>query len=464
MGERTIIQGGLLGTEDGAYRADLVIEGERIAAITQDASALEAEERIDATGQLVLPGGIDVHTHFKEPNVPQLEGFYRGSLGAIAGGVTTVVEMPQAMPASTNGTSLAEKRRIGEAQSIVDFALWGGAINQDLAEIDEMIDAGIVAIKSFMVSSSPTLPRATDATLYEVFRRLAATGIPYGLHAENDDLLQAGIRRLQGCGRRDVSAHAESRPPLVEIEAISRALLIAEQTGGYAYICHCSTVGGLQLIKQARARGVRVSVETCPQYLALDEDDLRRLGPFGRCAPAIRSREEVEGIWRFVADGTIDVISSDHCGYTVESKEAGRDDIWQAPLGLSGIQTMFPTVFDEMIHRRNLGVGTFVRLSAANPARIFSLYPRKGTLRVGSDADIAIYDANRAWVVRGSDMLHRNKWTPFEGREVRGRIVRTIIRGRTVYHDDGRPVVTGTAGFGRFLPRGYGRTGDIGVR
>lgn len=457
MARRVVIEGGILGMEDGALRADLVLDGERIAAITLDASALDADERIDATGKFVVPGALDVHTHFKEPSDTPLEGFYTGSLGAIAGGVTSVVEMPQATPPSSEGAHIREKRRVGEAESIVDFALWGAAINQDLDKISEMVDEGIVAVKSFMAGSSPGFPRATDATLLDVFRLLADQSIPYGLHAENDDLLQAGIARMQAQGRKDVLAHAESRPPIVEVEAIRRALFFAEETGGWAYIVHCSTTGGVQAVREARERGVRVSLETCPQYLALDEEDLRRLGPFGRCAPAIRKQDEVEGVWRGVADGTVDVIASDHCGYTVESKEAGFDDIWRAPLGLSGIQTMCPTVLDEMLHRRNLDLGAFVRLTAANPARLFSLYPRKGTLQVGADADVAIYDPDQVWTVRGSEMLHRNKWTPFEGRQVRGRVVRTIRRGRTVYRFDGEPHVLGERGTGRFLPRAYGR-------
>ena len=455
MGRRVVIAGGLLGTEEAAYRADLVIDGEQIAAITLDASDVDADERIDATGRLVLPGGVDVHTHFKEPGDPLTEGFHTGSLGAIAGGITTVVEMPQATPPSSEGAHIREKRRAGEAHSIVDFALWGAAINQPLEQIDEMLDEGVVAIKSFMAGSSPGFPKATDATLLDVFTRLAGTGVPYGLHAENDDLLQAGIQRLRAAGRKDALAHAESRPPIVEVEAIQRAIFFAEQTGGRAYICHCSTIGGLELVRAARERGVDVAVETCPQYLALDEDDLRRLGPFGRCAPAIRRRDEVEGLWRRLAG--VDVISSDHCGYTIESKEAGFDDIWQAPLGLSGIQTMYPIVLDEMLHRRGLDVGTFVRLSSTNPARLFSLYPRKGTLQIGADADVVIYDTEASWTARGSEMLHRNKWTPFEGRQVRGRVVCTIIRGQTVYRFDDRPLVTAEAGHGRFLARGYGQ-------
>ncbi len=456
MARRTIIENGIVGMESGAMRADLVIEDDRIAGIMLDSSDLEADERIDADGHYVVPAGVDVHTHFRDPNAVQTEGFYTGSMGAIAGGIGTVVEMPQATPVSSEGVHIKEKIKVGSRESIVDFALWGAAINQPIEKIDEMIDAGIVAVKSFMAGSSPGFPAATDDTLLSVFEHLAGTGIPYGLHAENDQLLQAGIARMKAAGRKDPLAHAESRPPIVELEAVNRAIFFAEQTGGVAYICHTTVGSGFELIRQAQERGALIYGETCPQYLLMDEEDLEQRGPFARCAPAIRSREEVELLWDYVVDGTVDVISSDHCGYTIESKEAGLDNIWEAPLGLAGVQTMYPSVFDEMLNSRGMDIGDFVRLTAGNPARIFSLYPRKGSFELGADADVAIYDPNQTWVVRGEDMLHRNKWSPMEGREIRGRVVRTIIRGKTVYEFNGEPVIHAERGTGKFLARGYG--------
>lgn len=456
MARRVVIEGGVLGTEAGPLRADLVLDGERIAALTLDASDVAAEARIDARGKLVLPGGIDVHTHFREPNTPQVEGFHTGSRGAIAGGITCVVEMPQATPVSSQGAHIEAKVLAAGRESIIDFALWGAAINQDIEQIDEMVEAGVVGIKSFMAGSSPGFPTISDANLLAVFERLADSGIPYGLHAENDALLQSGIAGLKAAGRRDPLAHAESRPPVVELEAINRALFFAEYTGGYAYICHVSTAGGFALIEQARARGVQVRGETCPQYLLLDETDLERLRGFGRCAPPLRGPEDVEGLWHYLAEGVVDLISSDHCGYSVESKAAGEDDIWQAPLGLSGVQTMFPAVLDAMLNQRALELADFVRLTSANPAKIFSLYPRKGALLPGSDADVVIYDLQAPWTVRGEDMLHRNKWTPFEGKRINARVVRTIVRGRTVYEWDGEHRVRGERGWGKFLRRGYG--------
>jgi allantoinase len=459
MPKKVVIRGGIVSTDQDVFRADVVIDGDQISALTSDASDIDADEVIDATDKLVIPGGIDAHTHFKEPAEDLTEGFHTGSMGAVAGGISSVVEMPQASPVSSIGQHIKDKIKAGEQESLVDFALWGAAINQDLDSIEEMIDAGIVAVKSFMAGSSPGFPKITDANMYDVFALLADTDIPYGLHAENDDLLQDGIKQLMEAGENDAMAHADSRPPIVEAEAINRAIFFAEETGARAYICHTSTVSGLEIVRQAKERGVRVDVETCPQYLALDTDDLVRLGPFGRCAPAIRDREEVELLWSYVQDGTMDVISSDHCGYTIESKEAGLDNIWNAPLGLSGVQTMFPAMLDEFIHKRDLDFTDFVRVSSTNPAKIFGSWPRKGTLRPGSDADIAIYDLNSKWTARGADMLHRNKWTPFEGKEIGVRVVRTLVRGATMYEWNGEHVIHGDKGHGRFLTRDYGSEG-----
>jgi allantoinase len=439
-------------------RADLIIRGEQIAAVTTDASDVAADERIDATGLIVVPGGVDAHTHFREPDAGPVEGFDTGSRGALAGGITSAVEMPQARPTSSTGEHIREKRGLIEERSIIDIALWGGIVGQPVEQVQEMIDEGIVALKAFMPASSPGFPPADDQVLLDTFRFLADAGsdIRFGIHCENDTLVAKGIARMQAAGRKDPLAHAESRGPLVETEAVHRALFFAELTGAWLYVCHCASADALKLIKAAKARGANVQVETCPQYLALDHSDLEQHGPFARCAPAFRSRDEVERIWNYVADGTVDVVSSDHCGYTVESKQAGMDDIWQAPLGCSGVQTMYPSMFDEMVNKRGLGLSRFVELSATNPAKVFSLYPRKGVIQVGSDADLAFYDPQREWVVRGEEMLHRNKWTPFEGKTVGASVVRTMRRGQTVFDRSLDEPVVGKPGEGRFLRRGYG--------
>ncbi|MEZ4572681.1 MAG: amidohydrolase family protein [Thermomicrobiales bacterium] len=378
------------------------------------------------------------------------------SQAALAGGVTTAIESAQAAPTATTGEVVREKKEARRSGLAHRYRAWGGVIGQSIEDVQDMIDEGVVALKAFMPASSPSFPNINDATMHQVFEHLADTGIPFGLHCESDSLLQAGIARLQAAGRTDPLAHAESRPALVETEAIHRAIFFAEVTGGRLYVCHCATPEGLDLIRDARARGVWVEVETCPQYLLLDLSDLEAQGPWGRCAPAIRSRDEVEQIWDGVIDGTIDVISSDHAPYTVEEKKPGEENIWDAPLGCNMVQTMYPGVLAEMVNNRGLTVSQFVELSSANPARVFGLYPRKGAIQVGSDADLVLYDLDRPWTVRGSEMLYRNKWTPFEGKTIGVTAVKSLVGGEVRFDVDSG--IIGETGTGKFLPRGYGGT------
>lgn len=461
MPRTTIIEGGTIVTPDGQYRADLIITGERISGIVTDARGMLADERIDASGKLVLPGGIDVHTHFREPEEFTKEGFTTGSHAAAAGGITTVIEMPQADPTTINGDHFQAKRLRIAKTSIVDIALWGGIIGeprQSIVDIKEMAAMGAAGFKSFMASSSPSFPAVDVDKLYWAMKIVGETGLPYAVHAEDDVMLAAGLKRTQGAGRTDAIAHAESRPPIVEEVAVATALHLAEITGCWVHICHCASAGALRQIADARAKGVRVTAETCPQYLALNTDDLIKLGGFGRCAPALREQAEVDKIWNFVLDETIDLICSDHCAFTADSKSSAADDIFKAPLGLSGVQTVLPVFFDTAVNQRSMSLSQFVRQTSTNPAQIFGLYPRKGTIAVGSDADVIVLDRNKEWVATGEDMFHKQKWTPFEGKTIKARVLRTLRRGETIYNDalEGQARVSGTPGSGRFLPRGYG--------
>jgi allantoinase len=457
----TVIANGTIVTEGGVFPADLVIVDGRVAALATDASDWTAAERIEAAGLLVMPGGIDVHTHFEEPDPGELEGFASGGAAAAAGGLTTVVEMPQARPTTTTPGLFAEKRELVAAHAIVDMALWAGAIgppNQSAADLDGMAEQGAAAFKSFMASSSPLFPAVDHAQLLWTMHEAARLGLPYGLHAEDHQLLVDGLRRMQDAGRKDALAHAESRPPLVETVAVNTALLLAAETGCHVHICHAASAGALALIREAKSRGVRVTAETCPQYLMLNTGDLERLAGFARCAPAIRDQDEVDAIWEYVFDGTIDLVCSDHCPYTIESKQAGAEDIFQAPLGLSGVQTLLPGFYSEAVVRRGLAPERFVAMISGNPARIFGLHPRKGSLTIGADADITLLDPAATWSVTVDDALHKHKWTPFEGKQMTGRVSRTIRRGITIYDDarNGEARILAEAGSGRYLPRGYG--------
>ena len=461
MGGVTTVEGGLVVLPGGAVRADLVLRDGRVAALAADAGehAASAEERIDATGLVVLPGGIDAHTHFEEPDPIPLEGFETGGRAAAAGGITTVVEMPQARPTTFSRALLDEKIALVRRHAIVDMALWGGVTMQHGQTADDlraMAAGGAAAFKSFMASSSPFFPAVTSAHLLEAMTVIAELGLPYGLHAEDDDLMKAGIERLRAAGRKDSLAHAESRPPLVETVAVALALTLAEATGCHVHVCHVASAGALALIKTAKGRGVPVTCETCPQYLVLDTGCLERRAGFARCAPALRDPAEVAAIWPYLLDGTIDLIGSDHCAFTPESKEAGSADIFEAPLGLAGVQTMLPLLWGAAVVERGMAPERFADLLSRNPARIFGLDRRKGVLAPGHDADLVLLDPAARWTVRVEDILHRQPWTPYEGMTVTGRVKRTLRRGETIYDDarDGAARSPARPGSGRYLPRG----------
>jgi allantoinase len=244
-------------------------------------------------------------------------------------------------------------------------------------------------------------------------------------------------------------AHHESRPPFIEEEAVHRALFLAAHAGVRIQIVHVSSPVSAKLVREAKDAGRRASMEICPHHLLLDLDDLVRLGPYGRCAPALRDRALVEELWGFVLDGTADSLVSDHCAYTLEEKEPGWEDIFAAPLGCQVMQETVPLVLDEAFHRRGMSLDAFVRFSSTNAARIVGLYPRKGSLRPGSDADIVIFDLDSEWQVDAkTQQFSKNPWSPFDGRKARARVVRTLVRGETVYADGEIHV---DAGFGRFL-------------
>lgn len=447
-----IVHGGTVVTEGGTIHADIVVRDGVIVALTSDASAVahDADEVIDASGLTVLPGGIDAHTHMREPSTRDREGFATGTAAAAAGGITTIVEMPQAEPSVTDGASFALKRAGIEAHAIIDVALYGGAVGQDAALLREQAEAGAVAFKAFMCGSSNEFPALDDAQLYEALVAVTALDSFLTVHAENDALLAAGLRRLQAAGRRDPLAHCESRPPFVEVAAVRAATYLAGEANAHVHLAHVSAAGSLVAIAEARREGGWVTAETCPQYLLLTEDDVVQHGPWARCAPAIRTRDHVEAMWRGLAEGLLDFVCSDHAPYTIEEKEAGQDSIWDAPLGLNMVQFMNPATLSEAIHTWGFPLEVCAAITATNAARLFDLYPRKGAIQIGADADLALYDFTTARTLRDADLLTRHKRSPLAGRAVRAGVVRTIARGRTVYAD-GRTLAE--PGSGRFVTR-----------
>jgi len=434
----------------GTFRAHVVVAGERIAAFSDDDGVLAgADDVIDATGLVVMPGSIDLHGHFEDPGHTEREDFHTGTMAAAAGGVTSVFEHPLTYPPTTTVQLYRDKREMAGTKVVIDFGLWGALTPISLDQMEGQWGEGAPGFKAFMADSEPAYPRADDGTLLEGMQIAARLGALVLVHAENDSLLKANEARLAREGRTDAMAHHESRPPIVEEEAVHRALFLAGHAGARCQIVHSSCPGSVELVKLARKQGQQATIEVCSHHLLLDLGDLRRLGPFGRCAPALRDRALVEKMWDHVLDGSIDCLVSDHCAYTIEEKSRGYGNIFAAPNGCQVMQEMVPVVLDEAFHRRGLSLSAFARLIAERPAQIAGVYPRKGSLLVGSDADLVLWNLDDPWVIdSGSQQFSKNPWSPFEGRKIQAQVVRTLVRGQTVYAD--REIRVG-AGFGRFL-------------
>ena len=450
-GKRILIAGGTLATHDAIVEADLLIEDGRIAAIADRGTFEGADELIDATGLVVLPGAIDTHAHFEDPGHTEREDFTTGTMSAAAGGFTTIIEHPLTYPPVTTAALYCEKRDMASEKVVVDFGLWGALTAPSIPEIAGQHREGAAGFKAFMPISDPSYPHVTDAEFLEGMRAVKAVGGLVLVHAENDSLLQAGLARMAAEGRRDPMAHHEARPPFVEEEAVHRALYLAAHVGVRIQIVHVSSPVSADLVRREKAEGRPVSMEVCPHHLLLDLDDLKRLGPYGMCAPALRDRPLVEELWGSVLDGTADCLVSDHSAYTAAEKEPGWENIFDALLGCQVIQETVPLVLDEAFHRRGMTLDRFARFSSTNAARIVGLYPRKGTLLPGADADVVLYDLDAEWIVDAkSQQFSKNPWSPFDGRRVRARVVRTVVRGETVYANG---EIVAEPGSGRFLSR-----------
>jgi allantoinase len=448
-GKRTVIAGGTVAADYGVFAADLVIEDGRILAISDQADRGGADELIDAAGLVVLPGAIDMHSHFEDPGHTEREDFTTGTMAAAAGGFTTVLEHPLTYPPVTTAQLYREKREMARRKVVTDFGLWGALTAPSIPEIRDQWAEGAGAFKAFMPISDPSYPNVSDAEFLDGMREVKALDALVLVHAESDSLLQAGLARMQAAGRVDPLAHHEARPAFVEEEAVHRALFLAAHADVRIQIVHVSSPLSAELVRGEKLRGRPVSMEICPHHLLLDLDDLVRLGPYGMCAPALRPRELVERLWGYVLDGTADCLISDHCAYTIEEKEPGWQNIFDAPLGCQVIQETVPLVLDEAYHRRGMPLDAFARFSSTTPARIARLYPTKGTILPGVDADLALYDLVTEWTVDArSQQFSKNPWSPFDGRRARARVVRTLVRGETVYADG---EILAEPGHGRFL-------------
>jgi len=410
----------------GAGLTDVAIADGRIAAVGPGLPG--GAEELDARGLLVLPGAVDAHVHLNDPGRAEWEGFATGTAALAAGGTTCAIDMPlNAIPPTVDGAAFDAKVAAARGALHVDVALWGGLVPGDLDRLDELAARGVVGFKAFMSASGvPEFPAADDLTLLEGMARAAALGLPVAVHAESDALTSALARRALGAGRRGVRDYLASRPVVAELEAIGRALAFAEETGCALHVVHVSSGRGVALVAAARARGVDATCETCPHYLVLDAADAERLGAIAKCAPPLRDAAERDALWDLL--DAVALVATDHSPAPADLKQG--DDAFAIWGGIAGAQTLLALVLDEG-GRRGVARTRLVELVTSAPARRFGL--PKGTLAPGADADLVLFDPAAAWTIAREDLLDRHRLSPFAGRTLQGRVVRTLLRGRTVY-------------------------------
>jgi allantoinase len=432
-----LVHGGWLVDELSVRLADVLIEDGRVQAILSPDDTPEADDIIDATGLHVLPGLIDAHVHFNEPGRTDWEGFLTGTRAAAAGGITTVCDMPlNSHPPTLDSRALALKRGAIAEHALVDYALWGGLVPESLEHIAELQHDGVIGVKAFLCDSGLAEFRQLDEFgLIEAMQRCAETrpGLLLALHAEDASETNRLGQLAREADRRAALDWAASRPPSTEVEAVRGALDAARETGARVHFVHISTAAAATLVAEARAAGLDVSVETCPHYLLLDESDFAQLGTFGKCAPPLRARAEVDLLWQSLLDGAIDWIASDHSPCPPRMKQT--DDIWSAWGGLAGVQALLPALLTEGVHARHLSLPRLVSLTAGAPSRRLGLQPRKGVLEPGSDADLVLIDLDQRWTLEAPDLQTRWPISPFLGRTFRGRVIATMVRGTDVWRD-----------------------------
>ena len=439
-----VIRNGTAVLEDRTIRADILTEDGKITRIAKKITA-RTDEVVDAPGKFVLPGVVDVHAHIGDPQFTRREDFTTGTRAAAAGGVTTVVDMVLKTPVD-NPEAAKEKIDRGARQGLVDFSIHAGMMNSaNIANVDALTQLGIFSFKAFMCA-----PYYIDrATLLALMKSTAAFRAITNVHAEDEELSQHLTAELKRARRVDPIAHNESKPNAVEEKAIKEAIELARTARSKLHISHMSTSEGASLVAAAKREKVNVSAETCPHYLTLTRADVLKLGPYLKMSPPLKTEADVLALWRGLANGTVDMISSEHAPGEADEKEIGWENIWDAWGGIPSIETMLPIVLSEGVNKNRITLRRAAEVLSENPAKRFGLYPRKGHIKVGADGDFTIVDLSAEKKVKASDLHYKVGWTPYEGWVLKGWPTATIVRGQVIMKDG---QVIAKEGLAQFVP------------
>jgi len=467
-----VLKNGKIVTGTEIVEGGLAVEAGQVVAIGRNGKLPEADTTVDLHGCYVMPGAIDGHCHCHAMGRSDWEDFTTGTMAAAAGGITTILEMPQTLPPTATAKAFVEKRKEAERDAVVNFGLYGGAGSQNLHEIPKLAVEGAIAFKTFMPQPSPGREQdmwglyvADDGSFFEALKAIARTGLPSCVHAENWQIYQYLAKKLESEGKKDLPAYLEARPAIAESEGISRAAMLADAAGARIHICHVCAREGVEVVRSAKQKGQQLTAETCPHYVTFTADQVNKYGAYAKINPPIRTATDQVELWKGLNDGTIDIVTSDHGPFTKDWKEAGRENIWKASMGTPSLDAFLPVMLTH-VNRGSISMQTLVKVVSENVARIFGLYPKKGTIQVGSDADLVIVDLKKRKKLNASEFYTKAKEIAlvYDKVEVEGLPVAMFVNGAKIMQDG---MVIGRPGTGKFVKpnlMGTGANSSIGRR
>lgn len=441
-------------TPGSTYPAVLYLRDGKIAKIADRLEERPARA-LDVGGRYVMPGLIDCHVHMMDPGYPECEDFIAGTSAAAKSGVTTILDVPRHLPPVDSAKRVEEQKGYLADRAVVNYGVFAAVYPYNLDSVEEMWRAGAVGLKVFTVEIHET-PPLMPGDLMKLFGLVSEFGGAILLHAEDDSIVKANEARLRASGRRDPMLHAEMHSPEAQVLAVEAVCSVAELSlGGSARLvfAHLSDPLCLHRVARAREKGTPVFAETMPHYLYLTYEDLRERGPWVKFAPTVRSPGTVAEMWRCLGRGLVHLVSTDHAPQPARLIRPGEEDIWKSPLVTGSNIEVGSRLMLHAVNEGKISLNQLAQLMSAGPARIYGLYPRKGAIQVGADADLVVVDLEREETVRPGGLVSKGGWTMYDGRTLKGAPVMTLVRGRVVY-EEGR--VTGEAGWGRYVAPGEG--------
>ncbi len=459
----TLIKNGTIVTASDTYPADVLIDGEKIVQLGTNLSA-EGTQLVDAKNMLVMPGGIDVHTHLELPfgGTVASDDFFTGHRAAAFGGTTSHIDFVIQPKGGSLHDGLEAWHKKAEGKASIDYGFHlaiSDLTDKVMAEIPSLVDDGVTSLKLFMAYKG--VLQVDDTTLFKAMMKSAEAGMLLMVHAENGDAIDVLVKDALAKGHVDPKYHALTRPEWCEAEATGRAVFLAGVAGAPLYVVHMTCQGALDMLRYGRDHGLPVMGETCVQYLFFTQDNLAAPGFEGAkfvCSPPFRREKDQQALWKALSSGLLQAVSTDHCPFfydgtkpgTIRGKELGEGDFSKIPNGVPGIEDRQMVMWDKGVNGGHFDANRFVELTATNPAKIFGLYPRKGTVAVGSDADIVLWDPNRTHTISASTMHMRTDYNLYEGWQVRGAPNKVLLRGKMIVDGD---KWLGEQGKGQFVKR-----------